>query len=298
MTSRNYCFTLNNPDQLIDFETSDNVKYAIYSEEIGDNGNYHFQGYIELKRPVRYTSIVKSIPELRGAHFEPRRGTPDQARAYCMKTDDPTFIAGPYEYGEFTGQGARTDWMALKKDLDAHKTEQEIADNHFSLYMRYAKGIDRYRLLRSPSRNFKTEVIFLYGPPGTGKSSFIQAAEPDCYWKSRSNWWDGYSGQTAVAIDDFYGWLPYDLMLRAMDRYPLSVEIKGATVNFAPKRLYITSNRLPHEWWDTTKVPFNHGAFYRRIDKIIYMPALNEKEEYTGELADFHIKFGTLSRLV
>lgn len=32
-----------------------------------------------------------------------------------------------------------------------------------------------------------------------------------------------------MVIDDFYGWIPYDEMLRVMDRYPHKVPIKGAS---------------------------------------------------------------------
>lgn len=93
----------------------DLVKYAIYSEEIGEEGTYHLQGYIELTKPVRFTQVKSICPILEGAHFERRRGTPEEARAYCMKIDDPTFIAGPYEFGVFQGQGTRIDLAALKE---------------------------------------------------------------------------------------------------------------------------------------------------------------------------------------
>lgn len=308
MTARAWIFTLNMSAitddgveyTLPDLDDKKNIKYAIYSEEVGDTGTYHLQGYIELTRPVRL-SYMKKIEGLERAHFEIRRGTPEQARAYCMKTDDPTFISGPYEFGEFRGQGARTDWLALKEDLKSEKPLQDIWENHFSLMVRYSKGIIGYQSVLAVKRDWKTEVIFLYGPAGTGKSSYIKETSPNCYWKSRSNWWDGYDGKADVSLDDFYGWLPYDFMLRAMDRYPLKVEIKGATIEFAPKRMFITSNKLPHEWWDSEKVPYYHEAFYRRIDRIIYMPKFGKENwiEYSQEnFSDFSAAHGTRRNLV
>ena len=44
----------------------------------------------------------------------------------------------------------------------------------------------------------------LWGPSGTGKSRFVAACWPDAFWKApESKWWDGYSGQETVVLDDF-----------------------------------------------------------------------------------------------
>ena len=41
------------------------------------------------------------------------------------------------------------------------------------------------------------------GPSGTGKSRFV-AAWARRLWKApESKWWDGYSGQETVVLDDF-----------------------------------------------------------------------------------------------
>ena len=39
---------------------------------------------------------------------------------------------------------------------------------------------------------------------GTGKSRWVAAIWPDAFWKApESKWWDGYSGQETVVLDDF-----------------------------------------------------------------------------------------------
>ena len=44
----------------------------------------------------------------------------------------------------------------------------------------------------------------LWGPSGTGKSRWVAATWPDAFWKApESKWWDGYSGQETVVLDDF-----------------------------------------------------------------------------------------------
>lgn len=90
---------------------------------------------------------------------------------------------------------------------------------------------------------------------------------PAAYWKQRSIWWDNYDGQENVVIDDFYGWLPYDNLLRICDRYPLLCEIKGGQVNFLAKRICITSNNTPAQWYKNVVL----AAFIRRVEIWIYL---------------------------
>jgi hypothetical protein len=66
-------------------------------------------------------------------------------------------------------------------------------------------------------------VIVLYGKTNLGKSYYVRKHAPDAYWKQRSVWWDGYEDHKDVVLDDFYGWIPFDNMLRLCDRYLLIV---------------------------------------------------------------------------
>ena len=114
MTSRRWCFTLNNPER-DDLVFPDNVRYAVWQRESGEQGTEHLQGYFELAKPQRLSWCKNVIPR---AHFEIARGTRDQARDYCRKSD--TRVAGPFEFGEWKngGQGSRTDLNAVKALID------------------------------------------------------------------------------------------------------------------------------------------------------------------------------------
>ena len=61
------------------------------------------------------------------------------------------------------------------------------------------------------------------GPSGTGKSRWVAATWPDAFWKSpESKWWDGYSGQETVVLDDFKDYaMPLVELQRLLDWYPL-----------------------------------------------------------------------------
>lgn len=278
MTSRAYCFTLNNPTEELDFVELKNgvyvlyngVRYVIYQEELGESGTHHFQGYIELSSPMRISQL-KAFPGLERAHFEMRRGTRDEARDYCRKLD-ATVVSGPREFGNWIdkGQGARSDLVSLYQDLKSGETDLALLDKYPAQFMRMYRGISIARLVRAGVRDWKTEVHLYFGQPGTGKSRLARDLYPSAFWKHpTSKWWDNYSGQAEVVWDDFgKASCPYSELLRLLDRYPLTVETKGGSVNFAARTLILTSNSLPHLWYYYDQRMLL-SAVVRRIDKFI-----------------------------
>jgi hypothetical protein len=167
--------------------------------------------------------------------------------------------------------------LEIKKAIDEGSTFEEIADSHFDLYVRYYKGLEKYKMLKSKPRNHHVDVIVIQGPTGTGKSKWAMDNYPNAYWKQRSNWWDNYEDQETVIIDEFYGWLPFDLLLRLCDRYPLLVETKGGQVQFIAKTIIITTNALPSSWYKSCYFP----SFARRVTKWMVMPILGNIQEFT-----------------
>lgn len=280
-----WCFTLNNPTSPLNLDGNPDIRYAIWQKEKGENGTEHYQGYIEFNGQHRLAFCKNILPQ---AHFEPRKGTREQARDYCRKED--TRIEGPWEVGEWKrgGQGARSDLLEVANAIKEQKTEKEIFEDFPVAYLKFAKGIKQAQQLIAPERKDKTEVIVVLGPTGCGKSSWVREQSPTAYWKQPdSEWWDGYNGRDDVVLDDFYGWLTFHCMLRLMDRYPLKVQNKGGQVEFNPKRLWITSNKGPDSWYrkEVTE-KYDIKALYRRIDKIRYYEG-KDIHEYIGEQAVF-----------
>ena len=104
ITWRNCCFTINNPRKLADgtFEplcTSlpERCSYIVWSLEKGENGTFHYQGYLELKKQVESKDAgpIKKFLGYPGAHIERRRGSARQAADYCKKLDE-THVDGPW----------------------------------------------------------------------------------------------------------------------------------------------------------------------------------------------------------
>jgi len=81
--SANWCFTINNPvatdyAQLTAYGPT--AKYLIYSDEVGDTGTPHIQGFLIFSKRVRRTTVKAILPR---AHLEASKGTAAQASEYC-----------------------------------------------------------------------------------------------------------------------------------------------------------------------------------------------------------------------
>lgn len=274
--NRHYCFTLNNPQTELEtfLQSDDLIRYAIWQREVGEAGTPHVQGYLELTRPTRWGALPKRYPNLQGAHFESRKGSRDQAREYCRKSE--THCEGPWETGTFeSSQGARSDLQAVSDALKRGADLFEIASEHTTCFIKYHRGIESTRLLLHPishrDPDTPVQVHFFIGPPGCGKTSGIRnLADPDAYWKDNGKWWDGYTGQSDVIIDDMSGSsMSYQTFKRTCDRYPYTVEKKGSTTPLCATRFFLSSCSLPDKWWNPEQVrEYRFDEISRRITHV------------------------------
>jgi len=266
-----WMFTINNPTELLDFSEDLLVRFAVYQQEVGDSGTTHFQGYIEFKRSCKLGRVKQAL-ESDSAHCEPRKGSQLQAIDYATKVD--TRVDGPWTYGEPSGgQGARMDLEKLKKDLDGGMELSNVASEHFSAFLRYNKGITLYRSIKTPEvARENLDVVLYYGPTGTGKSYSCSLYSQEAYWRSAATgmYWEGYTGQRVVVMDDFGGWEPFHTLLRILDKYPYRVATKGSSVPLNASKIIITSNHRPSEWYNFSgREKFNLPALVRRIHRYI-----------------------------
>lgn len=274
INGRLWCFTINNPVAGDDPNGWDKakVKFCFWQKEQGAEGTPHYQGVVSLFRVSRITALKKINGR---AHWTCCNGTLDQNIAYCSKSE--TKVDGPWEYGDRAHQGKRSDLLLLKDAVEEGKSELEIAESEelHVVWAKYYKAMERYKRLRSSkARTWPTHTTVLWGPPGTGKTKWCLDNGGDAYWlkkpgQGQTLFFDGYDGQETVVIDEFYGWIPFDLMCRMCDRYPLMVDTKGGMVNFYPKRIFITSNMDPTTWYKK-----GLGALERRfkqpLGQILY----------------------------
>jgi len=87
------------------------VRYCTGQLEEGEQGLHrHLQGYLELSKPQRLSWLKAQLSGT--AHWEPRRGTREQARDYARKSD--TRVEGPWEYGDWQAGGRGELWCYIR----------------------------------------------------------------------------------------------------------------------------------------------------------------------------------------
>lgn len=292
--TRAWCLTINNPNEgypdcLQDWYRDHNMKYLVAQKEKGAEGTEHIQLYVSFENPVSF-STVKTI--FTGAHIEAAKGSPEDNKKYCTKEE--TRIAGPWEYGELPVKGKRNDLMAVKADLDEGMTMPDLAEKHFSQCARYYKFFQTYKLWKTPRVSEPKTILILWGPTGTGKTRYCFDNYPNAYWKTKSNsnaqFWDGYNGEDTIIIDEFYGWLPFEFMLRLTDRYPVNLDIKHGTIPLTARTIIFTSNKHPRDWYPNIRYQWDESnPLKRRVSEVLEfpLPSLSPGEtQPNGELME------------
>jgi len=289
--SKNFVFTINNPlseNAQDDPGSWTGVRYLVYQLEEGDSGTPHFQGYVcfETNKKPNQLKLIHSH-----AHWENRRGTHEQARAYCMKEGR---LDGPYEFGDPpVNQGKRSDCADVIRLIKEGASNATIFESHPNS-IRYYKGLDfaRAAFKEHIKRNWKTRVVVYYGVAGSGKSYTVQQlAGPNAYFKPPGHkWFDAYEGQEIVVFDEFRGnWFDLSTFLRIMDAYPLRVEMKGSTIEFVARTLYITSNVAPESWYPNIDA-IQLAALLRRLDEVHhFINAYQANPPVAAELLQDHL---------
>lgn len=286
--SRNWCFTINiknndnndndnNNKEYINKlrneiinnlkEYEDLIRYYIMGIELGKkNKKWHIQGFIQLNNP-KSMKTIKNIFDCKHMNLSKMYSNVISASNYCKK--DNNYI----EYGKYINQGQRTDIELIYKDLKNGKSIKYIAYNHFNTWTKYYKAFDRFKNIldedkASNWRNIKTTLI--KGPTGIGKTryTYLKHNNNDIYKINgkQLNWWDGYTGQKILLIDEYSNDINITELLNILDGYKLRLPIKGGFTYANWNKVYITTNLdILH---DNAKKE-HKKALNRRINRVI-----------------------------
>jgi len=273
--ARNWVWTLNHPRVepatiLQRCKDDGNTKYCIFQSEKGTEGTAHYQGYIEFSNPRAMSSVKRLVGKR--THVEVRRGNAKQAREYCRKND--TRVAGPWEYGEFTEPrpGNRTDIHDAITTLARTRSLRDVAVEHGSSFIKYHRGFSRYLQVTSSRRSEAPKVSLYFGPTGTGKTRKA-IEENESYFRKHpdTKWFDGYTGQKVLLLDDFSGAsskMSLNYLLQLIDRYPMDVEVKGGYESLQATTIIITTNNHPNLWYEYKTRQGQYLALARRFHHV------------------------------
>lgn len=258
--SRSWMYTINNyTDEDINRLKSLDCTYHVMGKEVGENGTPHLQGCITLTKTIRFSGASKCI---KGHLTVPNDLS--AARNYCMKDDD-------FWVQDNRKQGQRSDLDDVCDFIKAGNSLKDTALKFSSTYVKFHSGIlqlTRHTQNTEPRKD-KPTVSWYYGSTGTGKTRSVYESEPNLWISGDSlAYFNGYENQPAVLFDDFRGgFCKFRELLRLLDRYPVTVNIKFGSAEWNPERIYITSNVAPEACYDKNGEDIQQ--LVRRIDNII-----------------------------
>lgn len=220
------------------------VVYIKGQLENGANTGYlHWQVVVCFARQVRLTQLKKIF----GREVHAIATKTDGANEYVWK-EDTRVPNTQFELGSLPlRRNNSKDWERILASAKSGKFDEIPPD----VYIRNYRNLKAISVENAQPNAVERRVYVFCGKTGTGKSRTAwEQAGLDAYPKDPcSKFWDGYRGQEKVVIDEFRGQIGISHLLRWLDRYPVLVEVKGSSVVFNAKEIWITSNLHPREWY-------------------------------------------------
>ncbi len=252
-------------------------------EQCPTTSRIHIQGFVYFGTPRTMKGTKKRFHP--GTHLEPNIKSIATCAEYCAKIESRVLGDSGYAFqkGAQPKQGSRGDINEVMAFAKVH-TELECWTEFPIEMTRYHIAIRRFQALSRPRQSTMPVVTVIYGRTGTGKSFLCEVGAsngdktigpgtrpfyimPTPVSKSAIPWLDGYEGQEDVIIEDFDGTIYYRILLRMLDRYGNTMQVKGGFTEFAPKRIWISSNIHPKEWYpnDEAADTWGTGPLHRRL---------------------------------
>lgn len=211
--------------------------------ERGVGGFEHWQVLIGFaaKKSMEQAKQLLGCPT---AHLELTRSA--AADAYVWKDD--TSLGERFELGRKPfKRNDPVDWDLVRTSAIAGDFDNVPSD----VYVRYYGNLQRICADHLQPVAIERKCYVYWGETGTGKSRAAwDEAGLSAYSKDpRTKFWCGYAGQQHVVVDEFRGGIDISHVLRWLDRYPVRVEIKGASRPLVAETFWITSNMHPASWY-------------------------------------------------
>lgn len=226
----------------------------IVCEEKHEDGSPHLHAFIKLNDPITKRDSLTTFNLLdKTGNYQPARSW-KSCEDYIKK--DGNYITHNCDVESAQSKKRKRNQEILSKPI------HELVDEGI-ISLQIAPQIKKAKICYEESKNDEFNVnplekrgVWIYGPPGVGKSFKARTDYPDLYIKAQNKWWDGYTGQKNVLIDDFDkqgSCLSHYIKIWG-DVYKTTGEVKGGTVNLNYNKLIITSNYHPSEIFEEDAV--------------------------------------------
>ena len=131
------------------------------------------------------------------------------------------------------------------RNLNLRDLDQWFVFNNISKIISYAA------VARGPHTPYNhMRGVWIYGEPGSGKTSLFKRWLKPGLWQDRrcGEFWDPWYGQAYIIMDEFTGdsWARMrEHVLKAMDRFSFSANVKGSQTYIAHEWFVVISNEDP-----------------------------------------------------
>lgn len=219
------------------------VQYIKGQLEQGSQTDYlHWQILCSFAKKVSTTKVREIFGT--SCHVELSRSS--AANEYVWKED--TRVGHQFELGHLAmKRHSSADWDQVRRDAEQGNFSAIPSD----IFIRSYSNLKRIHVDSLEPEMQEKSVSVFWGTTGSGKS---HRAWTEAGWEAypkdpNSKFWDGYRGQENVVIDEFRGAISISHLLRWLDKYPVIVEVKGSSCVLKAKRIWITSNLPPEQWY-------------------------------------------------
>lgn len=219
-------------------------EYTIGREKHVD-GNFHIHCLIVLKKKVRWNKKLFDLDIeniVYHGNYQPCKNK-EATIAYIKK------------YGDYISNEEETKYKEKNQSIINNELVDLINIGQISIHslptLYRAKYIYKSLAMKCDAI-IPRKCIWIVGNPGVGKSFLAREKFPMIYNKPRSIWWDGYSGQNEILIED------WDRSLKNLsselkiwsDSYYFEGEIKNGFCKPTYTILIVTSNYSIYSLFD------------------------------------------------
>lgn len=287
-TYRCVCFTLNNYTEE-EYESICLWKkptYLVVGKEIAPTtGTPHLQGYVEFDNSVKGKYLKKF-----NSRISWRRRYKDSnakaCRTYCIK--DGIF----FEKGEISKQGERSDLHSTRDAIANNETtvEQIVMENPY-LFHQYGRTLQKLEDIanRKKYRTWQTKGIWYHGETGVGKShKAFENYDPTTHYvlQNDNGWWDGYTGQKVVIMNEFRGQIPFEELLQLTDKWPHAVKRRAREpMPFLAETIIVTSPMTPQQLYGNFHSKDSIKQLLRRFE-VFFLESVGSRSDQSNTNAD------------
>lgn len=263
---------------------SSDTRCGAWAYCVSASGLHHIHMVLEDTSPMRFSVVKKTYAK--GMHFEPTKGTKKQAEDYINKKgvfeEKGETIEYICKHGDIKGrQGSRSDIRNMFERLKSGETPDDILADTPTAYLKRDVLKSMFMDIKSKDMPLMRDikVFWHFGGTGSGKSySGIELAKKvgdnNIFFMTTygSGMFDKYMGQQILWMDDYRGQIPFDYLLRLLDKYKCELHCRFSNSVALWSEVHITSPMTPCECYPRSELREfdSQMQLLRRITSIIH----------------------------